>query len=149
MPLRFKGVNRKRWRYLGAFSDEASPRTAMLVECGQHWAHGSVEVAILTCRQFLAALGTVEPAVLDRLAPSPVALPPRIIEVSHAVTVEHGPFRFEAPYQGLEVVPAAGTVIAYDGAVPVRTPYDHCVLVMPSRRLGPGLTAVRLGRFAP
>ena len=22
MPLRFKGVNRKRWRYLGAFSDE-------------------------------------------------------------------------------------------------------------------------------
>ena len=26
-------------------------------------------------------------------------------------------------------------------------PYDDCVLVMPSRRLGPGLTAVRLGRF--
>ena len=41
----------------------------------------------------------------------------------------------------------AGTVIAYDGTRPIRTPYDDCVLIMPSRRLAPGLTAVRLGRF--
>jgi hypothetical protein len=29
----------------------------------------------------------------------------------------------------------------------VRTPYDDCILIMPSRRLAPGLTAVRLGRL--
>jgi hypothetical protein len=29
----------------------------------------------------------------------------------------------------------------------VRTPYDECVLIMPSRRLLPGQTAVRLGRY--
>ena len=40
-----------------------------------------------------------------------------------------------------------GTLIAHDGDQPIRTPYDDCVLIMPSRRLGPGLTAVRLGRF--
>ena len=45
------------------------------------------------------------------------------------------------------MIPEAGTVIAYDGTLPVRTPYDHCVLIMPSRRLAPGFTAVRLGRF--
>jgi len=29
----------------------------------------------------------------------------------------------------------------------VRTPYDDCVLIMPSRRLVKGQTAVRLGRY--
>jgi hypothetical protein len=38
-------------------------------------------------------------------------------------------------------------VIAYDGDKPVVTPYDGCVLIMPSRRLNPGASAVRLGRY--
>ena len=54
---------------------------------------------------------------------------------------------FVEEYQGLEVIPEAGTVIANDGDEPVRTPYDDCVLIMPSRRLVPGQTAVRFGRF--
>ena len=63
------------------------------------------------------------------------------------MTVGDGRFRFADEFHGLEVIPQAGTVIAYDGARPIRTPYDDCVLIMPSRRLAPGLTAVRLGRF--
>jgi hypothetical protein len=47
----------------------------------------------------------------------------------------------------MEVIPKAGTVIANDGAEPVRTPYDDCVLIMPSRRTVAGHTAVRLGKF--
>jgi hypothetical protein len=38
-------------------------------------------------------------------------------------------------------------VIAHDGSTPIRTPYDDCILIMPSRRLASGLTAVRLGHF--
>jgi len=38
-------------------------------------------------------------------------------------------------------------VIAEDGGQAICTPYDDCVLIMPSRRLAPGQTAVRLGRF--
>jgi hypothetical protein len=38
-------------------------------------------------------------------------------------------------------------VIGHDGDRPVRTPYDDCVLVMPSRRLRPGESAVRFGRL--
>lgn len=136
-----------RMRDFGAFGDPASPRTAMLVECGQHWVPSSVEVAITTCRQFLGALEVVDPSTLDRLAPAPEPAAQRVIEVTEAITVDGGPFRFTENFQGLEVIPQAGTLIAQDGGRPVRTPYDDCVLIMPSRRLSPGLTAVRLGRF--
>jgi predicted deacylase len=139
--------NGARIRDFGAFGDPDSPRTAVLVECGQHWARRSVAVAIATCRQFLAALEVVEPRLLERLGRAPAIKPQRVVEVTEAVTVAAGRFRFTREFQGLEVIPEAGTVIAYDGTLPIRTPYDQCVLIMPSRRLAPGFTAVRLGRF--
>ena len=136
-----------RMRDFGAFADPASPRVAMLVECGQHWAAASIQVAITTCGRFLAAHGLIAPAALAGLGAGGEPGPQRLIEVTHAITVNGGPFHFTADFEGLEVVPKRGTVIGHDGARPVRTPYDDCVLIMPSRRLGPGLTAVRLGRF--
>jgi predicted deacylase len=136
-----------RMRDFGAFADPASPRTAMLVECGQHWQRGTVDVAVATCRSFLAALEVVEPAALDLLGPPPAARTQRMIEVTDAITVDGGPFRFTRHFEGLEVIPRAGTVIAHDGSTPIRTPYDDCILIMPSRRLASGLTAVRLGHF--
>jgi predicted deacylase len=139
--------NGARIRDFGAFGDPDSPRTAVLVECGQHWARRSVGVAVASCRQFLAALEVVEPKLLDRLGRVPALKPQRVVEVTEAVTVAAGRFRFTREYRGLEVIPDAGTVIAYDGTLPIRTPYDQCVLIMPSRRLAPGYTAVRLGRF--
>ena len=139
--------NGARIRDFGAFGDPDSPRTAVLVECGQHWARRSVAVAIATCRQFLAALDVVEPRLLDRLGRAPARKSQRVVEVTEAVTVAAGRFRFTREFRGLEVIPEAGTVIAYDGTMPIRTPYDRCVLIMPSRRLAPGFTAVRLGRF--
>ena len=51
--------------------------------------------------------------------------------------------------RGLEKIPRKGTLIAEDGDRPILTPYDDCILVMPSRRLTPGQTAVRLGRLDP
>ena len=47
---------------------------------------------------------------------------------------------------GLIVIPKAGTLLARDGGRDVRTPYDDCVLIMPTRR-PKGETAVRIGRF--
>jgi len=51
-------------------------------------------------------------------------------------------FEFDRRYIGLEIIPAAGTVIGTDGDRPIVTPYDDCVLIMPSRRLtrGRGIT---------
>jgi predicted deacylase len=139
--------NGARMRDFGDFGDPASPRAAVLVECGPHWERRSVRVAIATCRQFLAALGVVETRLLDRLGAAPPLGRQRVVEVTQAVTVADGRFRFTKNYQGLEVIPEAGTVIAYDGNEPIRTPYNGCVLIMPSRRLARGFTAVRLGRF--
>ena len=70
-----------------------------------------------------------------------------MIEVTQAVTVTTAAVPLRRGLPGLEVIAREGTVIAHDGEQPIRTPYDDCVLIMPSRRLGPGLTAVRLGRF--
>ena len=139
--------NGARLRDFGAFADPARPETAMLVECGQHWARSSIDIAITSCRQFLVAIDLVEPALLDRLGRAPKAGPQQVIEVTDAMTVKSGPFRFSRRVRGLDVIPKAGTVIAFDGDQPVATPYDNCVLIMPSKRLTRGLTAVRLGRF--
>jgi hypothetical protein len=44
----------------------------------------------------------------------------------------------------LSLTPA---VIAHDDGQPITTPYDDCVLVMPSiRQLRPGVTTLRLGQ---
>ena len=51
------------------------------------------------------------------------------------------------PFVGLEVLEKKGSLIGHDGDQDIHTPYDNCVLIMPSRRLVRGQTAVRLGRF--
>ena len=135
-----------RLRDYAAFADPASPKTALLIECGQHWEKRTAAVAIAASYRFLAACGVLAPdkcrSVLDFTAPAQ-----RVLAVTEAVTVTSDNFRFTVPYRGLEVIPKAGTEIARDGGRAVVTPYDDCVLVMPSLRLARGQTAVRLGRY--
>ncbi|HEV8095747.1 MAG TPA: succinylglutamate desuccinylase/aspartoacylase family protein [Burkholderiales bacterium] len=132
----------------GPFADPASPRTAILIECGQHWEKSAVEVAIDTTLRFLTVTDAVEEAWAKsrlRLTPPPVQ---RLIRVTEAVVAKSMNFRFARPWKGLEVVPEAGTPVAYDGDKEWRTPYDDCVLVMPgTTHLKPGNTTVRLGRY--
>ena len=71
----------------------------------------------------------------------------RIIKVSEPYTIRNNEFSFKKPYLGLEEIPSAGTVIANDGEIEVKTPYDKCILIMPSRRQRQGDTAVRFGKY--
>ena len=71
----------------------------------------------------------------------------RIIEVTQAVTISGARFDFASDFHGLEMLPEKGALIGHDDGREVRTPYDNCVLIMPSRRLVKGQTAVRLGRY--
>jgi len=136
----------KRMRDYAGFGDAASPRNALLVECGQHWEQKSADVAKETALRFLLATGAVSRDWIEpRLAPKPVKQ--KIVEVTQAVTIRSDDFTFAQPYIGLETIPKAGTLLATDGAEKVLTPYDNCVLIMPSKRLGKGQTAVRLGRY--
>jgi hypothetical protein len=126
----------------GGFSDPASPRTAVLIECGQHWAKGSVDVAIDTCMRFLSVTG-----LLEKDFPS---VKQRVIRVTEPVVAKTMGFRFASPWKGLEVVEKAGSLVATDDGKEWRTPYDDCVMVMPSmRHLKPGTTMVRLGSYKP
>jgi len=130
------------------FGDPASPKTAVLIECGQHWEKSAAEVAIDTLFRFLAVTGTLDVSVCKshaRLAPPAVQ---RLIRVTEPVVANSMNLKFAWSFKGLEVIPTAGTVVATDGAQVWKTPYDNCVMVMPSlRHVKPGTTVVRLGRY--
>ena len=136
----------------GGFSDPASPRSAVLIECGQHWEKNSVDVAVDTVLRFLAVTGASDDAyVKPRLRITPPAVQ-RVVRVTEPVVAKSMAFRFAGDFRGLEVIPKAGTPIAYDegadGETVWRTPYDDCVLVMPSlRHKKAGTTMVRLGKY--
>ncbi|MEQ8229229.1 MAG: M14 family metallopeptidase [Rhodospirillales bacterium] len=136
----------RRMRDYAAFRDPASPKDALLVECGQHWEPSSETLAKETALRFLLYTGAVD---MDFAGPHLGPPPPKqkIVEITQPVTIETDRFRFAEDYRGLEVIPQAGTVLGHDGDTPVTTPHDDCVLIMPSRRLNRGATAVRLGRF--
>ncbi|MGF1628599.1 MAG: M14 family metallopeptidase [Kiloniellaceae bacterium] len=137
----------KRMRDYEGFADPASAKNALLVECGQHWEAAAGPIAIQTALRFLLVNGMVD-ADWAEGGLTGLELPQqRFVEVTGPVTIESEGFRFVDEYLGLEVIPKAGSVIAYDGEKPVTTPYDDCVLIMPSRRLNPGASAVRLGRY--
>ena len=132
------------------FADFANPdhrRTALLVECGQHWRRNSVDIAVETMLRFLTALDVVDADAVAGHLPASAPAEQRMIEVTHVITVENDGFTFVRDFAGLEVVANAGTPIVLDRGRDIVTPYDNCVLIMPARQLQPGHTAVRLGRF--
>jgi predicted deacylase len=135
-----------RLRDYGAFAEAGDPRSAVLVECGPHWYQRTADTAIQVCLNFLHAFGMLDADCQQFRNPSP---PPRrrVVEVTDVITVTADRFEFTQAYNGLDVIDRQGTVIAYDGSRPIATPYDFCVLILPSRGLSRGQTAVRLGRF--
>ena len=139
-------ANGTRMRDFGGFGDPASPRNALLVECGQHWEQSAARVAWQCLWRFLKAVDVVDADSAAREIET--AGKQKLIRVTEAVIANSPAFRFAKSFTGLEVVPREGDVIAWDGDRAVRAPYDNCVLVMPvPNNVKTGLTAVRLGRI--
>jgi predicted deacylase len=134
-----------RMRDYGGFADPHATKTALLIECGQHWAASSGEVAYAAVIRMLERLDMV-PAVLEQPAVVLPEAPSRFVEITMPVTIKQD-FVFALPLRGGEIIRRAGTVIGHDGGEPVVTPHDDCFVLMPSQRLTAGLTAVRLGRL--
>ncbi len=134
----------------GGFGDAASPRHALLVECGQHWERAAEDVAIDTLVRFLHLAGLVD----DDWAAARVRLPlpaaQRLVRVTEAVVARSTGYQLLVPPDGLGVVAKKGTPIARDGDHTWLAPYDNTVLVMPGMaHVKPGNTMLRLGRFEP
>jgi predicted deacylase len=121
-------------------AEPAPGRGALLVEAGQHWEASTVATMNGCFRHLAGRLG---------LFPPVAALPPgRLAQVTRTVTAQTDGFAFMRDYRGGEVIAERNTLIALDGEIEIRTPHDHCLLVMPSPRTLRGHTAVRLAQFA-
>ncbi len=121
------------------FAKAVPGRTALLVEAGQHWEDATVGTMDGCLRQLAGRLGLFPPA--------PPLPPGRLAQVTRTVTAQTDHFAFLRDFRGGEIIAERNTLIALDGEVEIRTPHDHCLLVMPSPRTLRGHTAVRLARF--
>lgn len=138
----------RRMRDYADFGDPASPRNALLIECGQHWEAAAVNVARDVTASFLILHGIVEAVDLPSGWLQCLPAASRVVRVTEPVVASSMDFRFAGNYTGLETFPEAGTVIGWRDGEPVETPYPNCVLVMPSlRQLRPGVTVVRFGQL--
>jgi len=137
-----------RMRDYGRFGEAGENGTrSLLVECGFHGAPAARDVAIDQMARFLAAAGTLDRADLPAGWFAPDAPAQRALQVTDAIAARTADVRFDQPWKGLETLPKRGTVIGWDGGEPFVTPYDDCVLIMPSlAQVRPGLTVVRLAR---
>lgn len=145
-----------RMRDFGRFgqADEQAPDTrSLLVECGFHGDVSSRTVAYDMSARFLVASEALTQAAVDAALPGWTQIPAArqwALEVTGPVVARSSAFRFTEAFQGLEVIPHAGTVIGDNDGEPVVTPYDDCVLVMPSvRQARAGVTVVRWARRRP
>ncbi len=146
-----------RMRDFGRFGlpDAASPDTrSLLLECGFHGDTSSRDVAQDICMRFLIDAGTI--SATEAVTRCPLwfldDVPEQYaLEVTGAVVARSERFRFVQPFQGLEHFARAGAVIGYqDDGEPVVTPYDDCVLVMPStKQARAGVTVVRFAKQSP
>lgn len=128
------------------FNDVTNQKVGLLVECGQHWARATGTYAMDTACRFLRAAGVVtaeqiEPYVSDEARHAGSA---QMWDVTDGITAVTDNFEFTQTFVGMEVIPKAGTVIAHDGGVPIATPYDNCLLMMPNYKPGAGMRKLRL-----
>ncbi|AEF54537.1 M14 family metallopeptidase [Marinomonas posidonica] len=137
-----------RMRDYADFGDPNSTKNALLVECGQHWESSAVTVARDVTARFLMLHGLIQYKDLPSDWFQPIESKMNIVQVTEPVVATSMDFHFTDHYQGLEVFQKANSVIAYQDGQQVTTPYENCVLVMPSvRQLRPGVTVVRLGEL--
>lgn len=131
----------RRMRDYSDFGEETRTPIALLMESGQHWRANTLATARDAVLRFLHVLEMEPNPAFEEKGETA-----EIFEVTDVVTVQTEGFHFLADYQGIERIAEKGTVIAYDGVRPISTPYDNCVLIMPTHRSRPGQTAIRFAR---
>jgi predicted deacylase len=145
-----EGVRMRDYGHFG-MSDEQAPQTrSLLIECGFHRDPQSKAVAQDMVSRFLVASGCLSEASVQHFLPHwrlPSASEQWALEVTGAVVAKTSNFQFTEGFKGLEMIAKAGTVIGDNDGEAVVTPYDDCVLVMPSvKQARTGVTVVRFAK---
>ena len=128
------------------FNDPGTTMTALLVECGQHWAMTAATVALDTSLHFLRAADVIETDIFDAHVTVKQPPPQRMLEVTDGRNAETDEFEWVQEFDGLEEFENAGTVVARDGGNDVTTPHDKCILIMPRRVPVKGERVLRFAR---
>ncbi len=139
-----------RMRDFAQFGDENGQALALLIECGFHGDPSSLRVARHVTGRVLLQSGVVQGdgllAEWDMQACKPEPNP-QVFSVTGAVVAISKDVTFTQPWQGMECIEKAGTVIGHNDGAPITTPHDNCFLVMPSlRQLIPGVSVMRFAR---
>ena len=133
-----------RMRDFAQFGDPQSQALALLIECGYHGDPSSVDTARNVVAHFLLESGVVQAADLPGHWTLAQKGAQTVLQVTAPVVATSESLSFSQPYQGMECIAHAGTQIGKDNDKPIVTPYDNCVLVMPSlRQLKVGVTVLR------
>jgi hypothetical protein len=140
-----------RLRDYGRFGAVDAPDTcALLIECGFHGDVISSLIALGMVARFLRAANCVPADDLPVNWLQPLPTQQKAVRATHSVVARSQALRFTQDWQDLQDIPTKGTIIAHDGDITFTTPYDHCILIMPSlRQLRAGTTVVRLGQKIP
>ena len=137
----------KRLRDYAGFGDPLSPKSAVLIECGQHWERAVGDVATQVTVRFLQHFGVLNSAWIATHLNAATLTSQRVVDISRVVTCTHTDFQWIRPVRGLEMIAEASTLLAMDGEIEVRTPHADAVMVMPVPHPKVGQTAVRIGQF--
>ena len=133
-----------RMRDYKSFSNNKSIKNALLVECGQHWEKSSEKIAKETLIKFLRSIQIMKNDFgLEYLSNSKKIGNSDVFKVGEIVTIKTENFVFEKDWQGFEKI-KKGTIIGNDDGKIIYAPFDETILIMPTKRLFPGKTAVRL-----
>ncbi|MCA3238782.1 MAG: succinylglutamate desuccinylase/aspartoacylase family protein [Curvibacter sp.] len=147
------GTRMRDFGHFGQPDAQAGDKRSVLVECGFHGDAASRVVAQDLCARFLVESGALDAATAATVLPGwRQRDAPRqwVLRVTGGVVARSQGFRFLDTYRGLELIAKAGTPIGDNDGETVSTPYDDCVLVMPSvRQARAGVTVVRFARREP
>lgn len=137
----------RRMRDFGHFGSDEGTARSLLIECGFHGNPDSRLVAQDAVHRLLERTGVADPRDLPPAWRLDRPAAQWALEVTDAVVAETMDLRFAFTPTDLQVIERKGTVIGHEQGRDIVTPYDDCVLVMPSlRQLRPGVTVVRLAR---
>jgi len=137
-----------RMRDYGRFGEVGDNGTrSLLIECGFHGDPLARDVAVDQMARFLVAAGSVDRGDVPSDWFAPDAPNQQALRVTHAVAAKSAQVRFAQPWRGLEKLPKAGTLLGWNDGETFTTPYDDCVLIMPSlANVRPGVTVMRLAQ---
>ena len=130
------------------FHDTSNAKTGLLVECGYHWAKETAVIALDVTLFFLRAMNMIPTEFFDAHVTNNPPPPRKGLEITEGLYSKSNTFRFTEHYKGMEVIEAAGTVVARDGDEEIVTPYDNCVLVMPNHSVGANMRVLRFARLS-